>query len=626
MKRQYWVAVAVAFPAACGLAADNNFRVANLPPSEAAVFDRAAEDAYARLSTWWFGKPHPALWRPVPLTVSVRANSSGGGATTFAMRRGEVFDWSMRVVGTRERILRDAIPHEVGHVVLYSHFRRPMGRCLDEGAASIGESSREHAAHRRRVATDVQRWRVLPFSTILDTTQYPRDASTTLRFYAQSHSLVEYLLHRKGRRTFLAFLRDRRKPSEKLRDFYGEGPSELQARWDVWFRERARRGVDCRSFGCPYHTAEKTGPPPVPPLSAERKSSGNRQPVIYAFTAKWCRACRPFKRDVEAGRFRGYRIVFVDPDSDRRRWNAITARMAAETGHRGDVSLPSWWVPGSGRLVVMRDGYSAPGLIQILERVIRGLIRIIHNPPRNADGTPPQGSRNTGDGTSAPSVVTPAEPAEDWTGATIALLVAERDVGVLRGRARQTLIGLSRGPLERKARELTGGKARLIVISERTQPRRYAATLQAAGLKPAAYDVVVLVPKQARGLVKGLVVRRIESIVAGKLADKPNIDVLFERSHPRNFAAVEAALKTEELPERGTASAANPARGVSGDSPRDLKQEIVFWLATIGLPMWLLERVTRNRRLARQVEKTWRQLRSSSRPSSRSSESAESAE
>jgi len=610
----------------------DNFRVVNLPPSQAAVYDRAAEEAYTRLSSWWFGQPHPDLWRPttgpfadrppVPMTIQLRQNQFGG-STTFRINRGEVFGWRMTLTGSRERLLADVIPHEVGHVVFYAKFHRPLGRMLDEGAATIGESSRQHAEYRRDTAEAIRRRHVIPLQTALDETRYPSDGNTLRRMYAQAHSLVEFLLQWKGRPTFLAFLNDRRKPTEKLRDFYSCGPAELQTRWQSWFLDRAERGLDCRSFGCPYHAAKK---PTQPPTSAGAK----RLPVIYAFTADWCRACRPFKRDVAAGRFPGYRFVFVDPEKDREQWKRITAKMLAETHHRGDVPLPSWWLPGTKRLVVMQNGYSAAGLLQILGRLIRGVIRLIHNPEHHPTGTIPQGKQTFGEGAPVPSDGhDTAASTEDWTGVTISLLVAEQDVGPVRGRARSALIGLSRGPLQRKARELTGGKASLAVVAERIQPTRYHATLSAAGLEPARLDVIVLVPRTARGLVKGLIVGKIQRLIEEKLSSRPHIDVIFERQHPADFAAVHAALRTTEADqtlrrkEINGAVAAKLTGEPAPESQNDLKLQIVFWLASLGLPLWLLERVTKSYRLAKLVERKWRQLHSSSAPSSRSSESAE---
>jgi hypothetical protein len=498
---QRLIALAVMLAAPLAAVAGTNFRVVNLPPEQGADYGRAADEAYSRLSRWWFGKRLPDLWRPgqlapVPITVHLQPQGSGGGRTSFRIEGGHVFGWKMTVAGSPQKILDDAIPHEVGHVVFYARFRRPLGRCLDEGTAGIGESSREHAAARQRVADALRHKAVLPFSRILDEQRYPQP-SATLLFYAQSHSLVEFLLQRKGRERFVAFLDDPRSPSVKLREFYGINSEQLQDAWEAWFRERSVSGLTCERFGCPVHACAKP-------------QAGNRKPVVYAFTAGWCSACKPFQRDVAAGRFPAYRFVFVDPDADGKRWNEITAKMAAETGHRGGVPLPSWWVPGSKRLAVMRNGYSASGLLQILRGLIRGLLRLLDNPHLSPDGTP-QGTRPRGDGTPVPS-----GPAGDAATATTPSLTRK----------------------DLKAELLTFGRQ--------------------------------FVRKEVK-------------------------------------AAIVAKITGGEPP----------------DPLRDLKQEIVFWLASIGLPLWLVERITKHRRLATQVHKAWQRLRSSSPSSPPSAASAE---
>lgn len=360
------IIAAVLMLATATAAAGENFRVVNMKGERARRIEAAAETAYVENATWWFGKRFPDLWKPV--RIHARFSGGTGGTTTFSFDRGEVFDWRMTLQGTERGILDDAVPHEVNHVVFAARFRRPLPRCLDEGAAQMMESPAEHERRRKRVAAAIAQGRVLPFAFALDTRDYPREMSATLTLYAQCHSLVEYLLQEKGRQTFVEFVADKRKPTEKLRTFYGSGPAELQARWAEWFRRRSKRGFSCQAFGCPRHTAAK---PPA------------KRQIVYAFTAGWCRNCRPFKRDVTAGKFPEFDVRYVDPDKTPRLWREVTARMVRETGHRGGIPLPSWWVPGGKRLIVMKP-YSAPGLVQILGGIIRGIGRLFHNPDAGA--------------------------------------------------------------------------------------------------------------------------------------------------------------------------------------------------------------------------------------------------
>ena len=109
------------------------------------------------------------------------------------------------------------------------------------------------------------------------------------------------------------------------------------------------------------------------------------------------------------------------------------------------------------------------------------------------------------------------------------------------------MIGLSRGPLERKIAELTKGKARVYLVAERLEPKKYDAVLKALGREPSAFNVAVIVPKTNQGLIKGLVLRKVEAIGERKLANAP-VDVLFERIDGVVVAAVDAAMQIQDAP------------------------------------------------------------------------------
>ncbi|MCA9067482.1 MAG: hypothetical protein KDA84_01065, partial [Planctomycetaceae bacterium] len=108
---------------------------------------KTAEFYRKYLAEQWLGKEMPRWYKPCQLTVKV-GQIGAGGATTFAFDRGEVFGWRMNVQGSEERVLDSVIPHEVSHTIFASHFRRPLPRWADEGAATLIE----HESERRRQA------------------------------------------------------------------------------------------------------------------------------------------------------------------------------------------------------------------------------------------------------------------------------------------------------------------------------------------------------------------------------------------------------------------------------------------------------------------------------------------
>src|SRR5258708_36067887 len=73
-----------------------------------------------------------------------------GGATTFsffpnAQGSAEVCNWDMQIQGSLERILDSVLPHEVSHTIFACHFRRPLPRWADEGAATLAEHESERS-------------------------------------------------------------------------------------------------------------------------------------------------------------------------------------------------------------------------------------------------------------------------------------------------------------------------------------------------------------------------------------------------------------------------------------------------------------------------------------------------
>src|SRR5690606_2669135 len=93
----------------------------------------------------WLGQSLPGQWMQ-PCTIRCKVGNIGaGGQTTFTFQNGEVGGWDMYIQGTEERILDSVLPHEVLHTIFASHFRRPLPRWADEGAASSVEHTTEKA-------------------------------------------------------------------------------------------------------------------------------------------------------------------------------------------------------------------------------------------------------------------------------------------------------------------------------------------------------------------------------------------------------------------------------------------------------------------------------------------------
>ena len=113
-----------------------NFVVEAPTDDQARRIGEAAEQYRHTLAVEWTGAPLPRWSRPCPITAQVAPHLGAGGATSFVFDKGEVFNWTMTIQGSEERILDSVLPHEITHTIFASYFRQPLPRWADEGACT----------------------------------------------------------------------------------------------------------------------------------------------------------------------------------------------------------------------------------------------------------------------------------------------------------------------------------------------------------------------------------------------------------------------------------------------------------------------------------------------------------
>jgi hypothetical protein len=197
----------------------------------------AAELYRHELAMEWLGKPLPGNWKhPCPIAVKVGAMGAGG-ATTFNFQNGEVYDWKMEIQGSEQRILDSVLPHEINHTIFASHFRRPLPRWADEGAASLiehdSERNRLREIHDRVMGTR----RKIPLKSLLDIKNYPQDKQDVLTLYAEGHSLADYLIQRSSKPQYVRLMAMAHEKGWEtaLRTLYSyQSVEALEKEWDQW--------------------------------------------------------------------------------------------------------------------------------------------------------------------------------------------------------------------------------------------------------------------------------------------------------------------------------------------------------------------------------------------------------
>ena len=214
-----------------------NFVVNAPTPALAKEIGDSAEAWRKKLAIEWVGDAMPNWTEPCRLVAKVSPQLGAGGATTFMFDRGEVFGWEMEIQGSRERVLDSVLPHEITHTVFASYFRKPLPRWADEGACTTVEHPSEIGKQERLLIRFLKTGKGIPFDAMFRMTEYPTDV---LPLYAQGHSLTQFLIERRGKAAFMAFLDDGMRDNNWRRavtTHYGhESLWALQESWNNWVR------------------------------------------------------------------------------------------------------------------------------------------------------------------------------------------------------------------------------------------------------------------------------------------------------------------------------------------------------------------------------------------------------
>lgn len=255
--------------------------VVNAPSKQLAIeIGQAAESWRERLAVEWVGEVMPDWTEPCKLVAKVSPGLGAGGATTFVFDRGEVFGWEMEVQGSRERVLDSVLPHEITHTVFASYFRKPLPRWADEGACTTVEHRSEVGKQERLLIQFLKTGKGIPFDQMFRMTEYPADV---LPLYAQGHSLTQFLIERRGKEAFMAFLEDGMQNNNwrgAVSRHYGhESLWTLQEAWNNWVR-KGRPRLELETDAVATVAATTGAITPVEPIAMAPQDT----PSVYSAT------------------------------------------------------------------------------------------------------------------------------------------------------------------------------------------------------------------------------------------------------------------------------------------------------------------------------------------------------
>ncbi len=318
-----------------------NFIVEAPDPTYAAQVAQAAEHYRRQLAIEWLGKELPNWSQPCPITVNVGPHLGAGGATTFVFDRGEVYGWRMTIQGPADRLIDSVLPHEITHMIFASHFRRPLPRWADEGAATTVEHPSERNKYRAMLHQVLRSGQGISLSQMFALKDYP---SNPLPLYAQSHSLADYLIQLGGRQKYVLFVGDGLKSNDwpgAVRRHYGVSDlGQLQNTWLAWVQQ-----------GSPPLRPHNTAPEAAPsqPLLAAAGQSGRVAPASFGSSDGGTFSRRPADRrlaDIQP------QLVAQAPTAAQAQASEQPSRVpeAAGPAERDAGSLAAVWQPAERKL------------------------------------------------------------------------------------------------------------------------------------------------------------------------------------------------------------------------------------------------------------------------------------
>ncbi|MFN4258264.1 MAG: hypothetical protein ACK4RK_03145 [Gemmataceae bacterium] len=221
-----------------------NFRVFhNQSAPFAEQVARMAEQTRLAVYHKWLTPP-TGNWHPrcdIYLHATAQDYHRATGAPLDSPGHSSVRSEANRVVGRRvdlrhdaELLLSSTLPHEITHVVLADQFDKPLPRWADEGMAMLAESSDRVERLTRQLPKCRAEKALFPVRQLLEMADYP-DSRYITPFYAQSVSLVDFLVSQRDPQVFTQFVRDgqRRGFELALREHYGyQTYDDLQRAWD----------------------------------------------------------------------------------------------------------------------------------------------------------------------------------------------------------------------------------------------------------------------------------------------------------------------------------------------------------------------------------------------------------
>lgn len=229
------------------VAESENFRFFHR--NQSAVVSRLStlcETSRTAVSNRWLGKAKPAAWSvkcDVYLYPSgneyqqrTRYPADSWGFANLEIGQGQVWVRRLDLRSDNEAKLNAVSVHELTHVVLADRFaQRQIPRWADEGIALNSEPAIRQESLRTWLADEIRQGRGYSLPQLLALQQYPQDKYWGDLFYAQSGSLVEFLIAQNSEsEAGVIKLVESAQQAGAQPTLRGVPLSRLEAEWKAW--------------------------------------------------------------------------------------------------------------------------------------------------------------------------------------------------------------------------------------------------------------------------------------------------------------------------------------------------------------------------------------------------------
>jgi RNA polymerase sigma factor (sigma-70 family) len=185
-----------------------NFSVLAPSGALAEAFAKKAESSRRELARLWLGEEMPRWSKRCHLGIRLKLGGGAGSATEVKYDgSGGYAVLSMKLEGDLERMLNSALPHEMTHTVLAHYFRAQPPRWADEGAAMMSEDEQVQQNHDLLCRKLLSGGEKFPLRRLFSLKMVKNLPPGVINLDAEGYSVTRFLVERKDRATFLAFVK-----------------------------------------------------------------------------------------------------------------------------------------------------------------------------------------------------------------------------------------------------------------------------------------------------------------------------------------------------------------------------------------------------------------------------------